>query len=608
MTQTLHTPRPDTPQPDAPLPDTQMDFGVIGNGHVAALTGPDTNIEWFCLPRLDGDPVFNGLLGGNGTFRIALEDQTNCETHYLRNSAVLETLLTDRGGARVRVTDFCPRFRQSGRDFRPQALVRRVEVLEGTPRLRIDLAPRADWDRRRLEPEVGVNHISFDGPTPFRISTNAPVSFVTEGVPFVPEAEIALLLTPDESVSGDIAALAREWQTETLHYWRDWVKGLSLPLDFQEAVIRAAITTRLCVFEETGGIVAALTTSIPEHEGSERNWDYRYCWIRDSYFGVASMLRLSETSVCDNFARWLLSIVAGRAGDYVQPLFGIGLEDEITEWIAESLPGYKGHKPVRVGNAAYDQVQNDVYGQIVLCLTPLFFDHRRERPFAEDEFRLLETIGDTACAKWDQPDAGMWEFRTSESVHTSSALFCWVACDRLAKIALHLGLDDRARHWRDEGDRIKAGIIEGGWNEQRNTFTASFGGDHLDASNLLMAELGFLPPDDPKYIATVERTDEELRSGNHVFRYVAKDDFGKPETAFTACTFWHIDALHRIGRTEDAMEMFTNLLACRNRFGLLPEDVHCADGSLWGNYPQLYCMAGIIDCAIRLSRPWNTVL
>ena len=585
-----------------------IDYGVIGNGHVAALIGRDAAVAWMCLPRLDGDPVFNGLLGGDGAFRIVLVDQVSCEQRYRRNTAVLESVLTDANGARVRVTDHCPRFRSSGRDFRPMGLVRRVEVIEGVPLLEIELSPRLDYNATAPEVETGVSHISYGGPTPFRVTTNAPVTFVTEGTPFVPRSELAFVLTQDESLRGDPVALAREWEEETLHHWRDWVKGLALPLDYQEAVVRAAITLKLCMFEETGGIVAALTTSLPEHRGSERNWDYRYNWLRDSYFSVASMLRLSEVRMCGSYARWLMSVAAGRAGETVQPLFGLGLETEIIEWIAEALPGFRDHAPVRVGNAAYDQVQNDVYGQIILCLTPLFFDTRRKTVFGADEFALLEKVGDTAFRVWDTPDAGMWEFRGFENIHTSSATFCWAACDRLAKIAAHLGQDARATHWRERADTIKAGILKRGWNPDKKSFTAKFGGEHLDASNLLMAELGFLASDHPKFVGTVEAVDRELRSGNHVFRYVDADDFGEPETAFTACTFWHIDALHRIGRREDAVAMFENLLACRNSFGLLSEDIYCKDETLWGNYPQTYCLAGIIDCARRLSRPWNTVL
>ena len=602
---------PQTPQPpkQASKSDTHLDYGVIGNGQIAALIGEDCGVAWACLPRLDGDPVFNTLLGGQGRFRITLENRHTIEQYYDRNTAILVSEVTDTNGARIRITDFAPKFRAKGRDFRPMALVRRVEILEGTPLLSVDLHPTFNYNAESTPPEQGVSHLSYTGgDTPFRVSTNAPISFVADGTPFVPDGEVAFLLTPDEGLSTDPVTLAREWEAETRDSWRQWVKGLAIPLDYQEAVIRAAITLKLCVFEDTGGIVAALTTSIPEHEGSERNWDYRYCWVRDSYFTAASLSRLSDITTPSHYGQWLLSVVAGRAGEQIQPLFGIGLEETITEWEADSLPGFEGHKPVRVGNAAYEQVQHDVYGQIILGLAQGFFDQRREHVLSDAEWGLLEKVGEKAAAVWNTPDAGIWEFRETEQVHTSSALFCWAACDRLARIAAHLGYDDRATHWAKEADTIRKGIIKDGYNEKMGAFTASFGGDTLDASLLLMAPLGFVTNCDEKFISTVEVIDRDLRSGNHVFRYITADDFGEPETAFSACTFWHIEALHRIGHTEEAVEIFDNLLSCRNAFGLLSEDIYCKDGSLWGNYPQTYCLAGIIDCARLLSRSWNVVL
>ena len=589
-----------------PVPrDSHMDYALLGNGQVAALVDESANIAWMCLPRPDGDPVFNGLLGGDGVFRITLENLKSTSQDYIRNTPILVTELEDEAGAKVRITDFAPKFRAKGRDYRPVALVRRVEVLEGSPSLRVELAPSFGYNAKQHAPESGTSHLSWPG---FRVTTNAPITHMTAGTSFVPTVETAFVLTPDEPLSDEPTHIAREWEFDTRDWWQSWVKSLAVPLDYQDAVIRAAIGLRLCVFEDTGGVVAALTTSIPEHKGSERNWDYRYCWVRDAYFAVNALARLSDLGSRDAYGNWLMGVASAHAGGTIQPLFGLGLETEIEEWVANALPGFEAHEPVRVGNAAYTQVQNDVYGQIVLGLVAHFFDARREHLFGETEFALLERIGDTAVAKWDTPDAGIWEFRTSESVHTSSVMFCWAACDRLSKVADHLGKAERKAHWRGKADAIRDALLERGYNAERKAFTASFGGEELDASLLLLNELGVLEADDERFVNTVERIDEELRSGNHVFRYVAKDDFGKPETAFTACTFWHIDALHRIGRTEDARAMFENLLSCRSRFGYLSEDIYCDDETLWGNYPQTYCLAGIIDCALRLSRPWSTVI
>jgi len=593
---------------------SHMNYAVLGNGQIAALIDDSANIAWLCLPRLDGDPVFNTLLSGKGRFSIALENQTGITQSYIRNTAILETVLTDASGGSVRITDTIPKFVKAGRDFRPIALSRRIETLSGTPLVKIVCQPAFDWNTDIPSPERGSSHARFEHPSAgFRITTNAPLAFLLDGTPFVPETDIAIILTPDETLNSEPLALAREWEEETTAFWRHWVKGLSIPLDYQQAVIRAAITLKLCVYEETGGIVAALTTSLPESPQSERNWDYRYGWVRDSYFSVTSLARLSDISTRSHYASWLLSIVAGRADENIQPLFGIGLETEITERFAEALPGFEGSPeelrgPVRVGNAAYDQHQHDVYGQIILGLAQGFFDERRDHLFGEAEFALLEQVGETALRVWDQPDAGIWEYRGIANVHTSSAMFCWAGCDRLALIAAHLGEDDRANYWRHAANDMRDTLLERAWNPERKALTAAFGGQDLDASLLLLAQLGMVANDHPKFVATVERIDTELRRGNHVFRYVAADDFGEPEMAFTACTFWHVDALHRIGRIEDAREVFQTLLDSRNAFGLLSEDIDPETGALWGNYPQTYCLSGIIDCALRLSRPWNTVL
>ncbi|MEM7728673.1 MAG: glycoside hydrolase family 15 protein, partial [Pseudomonadota bacterium] len=385
------------------------------------------------------------------------------------------------------------------------------------------------------------------------------------------------------------------------------------PPDWQEAVIRAAITLQLCVYEETGGIVAALTTSIPEHDGSIRNWDYRYCWIRDSYFTVNALNRCASMSALEHYLRFLRSVVAmtdveGDASGHVQPLFGIGLETVITEYVEDALPGFRGNPPVRRGNQAFEHIQHDVYGQIVLAATPAFFDQRLRSPYGEAEFRALEPVGKRAFDVHDTPDAGIWEFREIEHIHVSSALMCWAACDRLSRIASHLGLNDRARIWTQRAEIIHETVCERGFSVSRNAFTMAYGVDDLDASVLLMCEIGFLPATDPRFVGTVEAIDRELREGNHVFRYKAKDDFGRPETAFTVCTFWHLDALWRIGRRDEARAMYEAVLAHANPLGLLSEDLHPDTGELWGNFPQTYSMAGIINSAHLMSRDWPEVV
>jgi pentatricopeptide repeat protein len=292
----------------------------------------------------------------------------------------------------------------------------------------------------------------------------------------------------------------------------------------------------------------------------------------------------------------------------MQPVYGIGREVHLTERIVEHLPGYRGMGPVRVGNQAYEHFQHDVYGNVILGAGQAFFDERLFRPATLDDFDMLEKVGERAFALYAEPDAGMWELRTRARVHTSSSLMCWAACDRLAKIARRFGEDERARIWSGRAATIHAEICKRAWNPELNSFVESFEGSDIDASLLLMAEVGFVAPDDQRFVATVDRIGRELRRGNHLHRYAAPDDFGRPHTAFNICTFWYIDALARIGRTEEAREIFESMLATRNHLGLLSEDTDTASGELWGNYPQTYSMVGIINGAMRLSRRWDSVV
>lgn len=591
-----------------------MNFGVIGNCRIAGLIDSLGDYQWLCLPRLDGAPVMNALLGGSGQFSVTLSKMVESEQAYLRNTAVLRTVLTDANRGQIEITDFAPRFETRGRVFRPAQIIRRIRPLSGLPQITIKLTPSDGFSNVPKQAVRGVSHIRFgDNEDAIRVTTNAPIDHLMSGQPFALDGELVFILGPDGTIPEDPVHLANEWERETVEHWESWVRNMNTPPDWQAAVIRAAITLQLCVYEETGGIVAALTTSIPEHDDCERNWDYRYCWIRDSYFTVNALNRCASMGALEHYLRFLRSIVAmtdqdGPDSGHVQPLFGIGLETEITEYIEDALPGYKGNKPVRRGNQAYEHIQHDVYGQIILAATPAFFDRRLLAAYGEAEFRALEPVGERAFQVHDTPDAGIWEFREKAHVHTSSAIMCWAACDRLSRIANHLNLLGRADYWAKKAAIIHKTVCERGFNSAKNAFTMAYEGEPLDASVLLMCEIGFLPAKDPRFIGTVEAIDHELREGNHVFRYKAADDFGKPKTAFTVCTFWHLDALWRIGRKAEAREMFESVLKQANHLGLLSEDLHPDTGELWGNFPQTYSMAGIINSAHLMSRDWPEVV
>ena len=442
-----------------------------------------------------------------------------------------------------------------------------------------------------------------------RLSTDAPIGYVTEGRLYRVESDQHFFLGPDEPFSGNIRFQLRNMEEGTLKYWRLWVRGLATPFEWQDEVIRCAITLKLCQHEETGAIVAALTTSIPEAPGSERNWDYRYCWIRDSYYTVQALNRLGALDVLEKYLAYLRNIVDDASGGQIQPLYSVMGEGELNETTATHLSGYRGMGPVRIGNAAYRQVQHDCYGQIVLPTAQAFFDRRLLRMATDHDFESLERVGEMAWKMHDQPDAGLWEFRTRQEVHTYSAVMSWAACDRLAKAADWLGKADRAEFWRDRADRIRVTVESRAWVEDAEDghFKATFETDYLDASLLQLVELRFLHMDDPRFRSTFAGVERELRRGEHMLRYAQEDDFGTPETAFNICTFWLIEALGLIGRTDEARDLFEAMLGHMTGSGLLSEDMDFDTGELWGNFPQTYSLVGVINCAGLLSRSWNEV-
>ena len=592
---------------------TDLNLWPIGNCQVSALVDSAAGFVWACAPRVDGDPLFCSLLsprdeGVRGEWRLVLENQVGVEQRYLRNTPVLVTRLTDADGAVAEVFDFCPRFERSGRTYRPIAFARIVRPIHGAPRLRVLLDPATNWGAKSAERTSGSNHIRFLlKPQPIRLTTDAPVGQIMEERAFRLEKPLHFFLGPDEPFVGNVGHALAAMLHQTSDHWRDWVRGLAIPLEWQNVVIRAAITLKLCQHEETGAIVAALTTSIPEAANSGRNWDYRYCWIRDAYYTVQALNRLGALDVLENYLSYLRNIVDQSEGGQIQPLYSVSGEPRLEEWEAEGLAGYRGMGPVRVGNAAYTQLQHDAYGQIVLSNAQAFFDQRLFRTATVDDFQALEQVGERAWAMHDQPDAGLWEYRTRSSVHTYSSVMSWAACDRLGNAAEVLGLGERAAHWRNRADDIRTRIEAAAWFAPEQRFGATFGGGELDASLLQLVDMRFLEPDDPRFRATFEAVEQGLRRGEHMLRYADEDDFGLPETAFNFCTFWLIEALHLAGRQEEARALYERMLERLTPAGLLSEDTDFHSGELWGNYPQTYSLVGLINCAGLLSKPWSAV-
>ena len=591
-----------------------MDLGLVGNCSVAGLIDREGSLNWFCLPRFDGDPVFHALIGSgpdnpdDGAFKIEMEDLTSSKQEYLPNTAILRTVLRGSGGA-VEILDFCPRFEAFGRRFRPRTFVRRIRPLEGWPRVRIKVRPRFDWGKRKPFVTSGSNHLRFVGEDEvLRLTSDAPLDHVRSEHLIHLDRTYTFILGPDETLTESPGVTGERFLSDTQGYWEAWTQRLAVPFEWQDAVIRSAITLKLCNYEQTGAIVAAVTTSLPEAPGSGRNWDYRFCWVRDAFFTVRALNSLAATRTLENYFQWLMNVVADAQGGHIQPVLGIGLEKQLTERIEGGLQGYMGMGPVRVGNQAHEHFQHDTYGNVILGAAPAFFDRRLRLDVGQHAFRMLEPLAEQAWALHDQPDAGIWELRTRARIHTSSSLMCWAACDRLAKVAAHLGLKGRAAFWAGRAAEIRAKILDRAWSEKRQSFVESFDGETLDASVLLMGEVNFLPASDERFRRTVDALSSSLGRGPFMLRYEEADDFGVPEVGFNVCAFWRVDALARIGRKEEARELFEELLSARNDLGLMSEDTAFDTRAGWGNFPQTYSMVGIINGAMRLSRAWESEL
>jgi GH15 family glucan-1,4-alpha-glucosidase len=588
----------------------QMDLAVIGNCSVASIINPLGRHVWFCFPRLDSDPVFNALVNGDapvaGYMDVELENMTGSRQKYLRNTAIVETVLTCADNSGIRIVDFAPRFKRDGRVFRPPLIMRRIEPMNGRCRIKIRVRPTFDYGAEKPEMTFGSYHLRYASDVGVvRLNTDLSISYISEEVSFLLDRPICLALGSDEKLPDRIDRVMRDYFDDTVGYWRDWLRDLAIPFTWQNAVIRAAITLKLCSYEDTGAIMAALTTSIPESAGSGRNWDYRFCWLRDAFFTVNSLNRLSATTTMENYITYLLDCVLLSDNADLTPLYPLVPSVSLDEHAAPALAGFRGMGPVRIGNAAYGQRQNDIYGSVIMAAAQMFWDRRLPRIANADLYHRIKRIGKLAAQSAVEPDAGIWEYRGRTSAHTFSAAMCWAAIHRLGHIANKVGEAEEGRKWLATADELRTKILDQAWNATGNHFAGSLGGSELDAVLLLMPEIGIVRYDDPRFTQTLAALEKRLLRDGLMMRYTHADDFGEPETAFVVCTFWYIDALAACGRRDDALELFERVLALRNHVGLLSEDVAPSTGELWGNFPQTYSMVGLIHSALKLSRSWE---
>jgi len=584
------------------------DVGLIGNGQFAAHVARDGNVVWCCLPRFDAEPVLAGLLDAarGGRFQVGPAGGGAGRQHYLPNTNVLVTEFEDDQGA-FRVLDFAPRFEQHQRAFHPTQLFRVVEPVRGSPRVEVRCEPVLGWSGRPAGHVNGSSHVRFEGyAAELRLTTDVPLSYLA-GQPFTLSGRRHLVLTWGAPVEEPLAQLAERFLSETVRYWQRWVKGCDIPASYQPEVIRSALTLKLHCFEDTGAIVAATTSSLPEFPGSGRTWDYRYCWLRDAFFVLGALRRLGCFEERERFTMWLLDVAGGSPDLDLAPLYRIDGRSDLAETLRDGWTGYQGHGPVRTGNGAAGHRQNDVYGETALSLVPVFLDERFRDERSEAALDLVVRLARRAVQVAGSPDAGIWEYRNDWTPQTFSTLMSWAAADRVSMVLEGRAPGSGAALAADAA-RLHQEIVDRCWRPELSAFAASYGSSELDASLLLMVPLRFLPPADPRLASTVDAIARALGRGGWIDRYRHDDGLGKPEVSFILCTFWLVQALAGLGRTEEAQRRLEATFVALSPLGLLSEDFDPATHRLWGNFPQAYSHVGLIHAAFDASPGWPEIL
>jgi len=584
------------------------DLGLIGNCQFSALVHHGGEVVWCCLPRFDSEPVFSTLLDSDdgGRFRISPASGEMGTQRYLPNTNILETTFQNSTGS-FRVLDFAPRFLQFGRAFRPTQLIRIVEPIQGTPRISVVCEPRLGWSKKRPDVVQGSHHFRFEGfASQLRLTTDFPLSYLG-GTPFTLTGRQHLVLSWGMPVEEPLPQLCDRFLNETTRYWQRWVKRCDIPPKYQAEVIRSALTLKLHCFEDTGAIIAAMTTSIPESPGSGRTWDYRYCWLRDSYYVLNAFGLLGQFEEREQFVQYLLNIAGGAPELQLAPLYRVDGSQNLQESILDEWPGYNGEKPVRIGNGAALHSQNDIYGEMVLALTPIFLDERMSAERSPAALRLIERLARKAISLTGIPDAGIWEYRTEWKPQTFSSLMCWAAADRMASIADRYD-PAHAAEFRAVAGKIHDEVITQSWSASKNSFVGHYGGNDLDASLLQMVRLRFLSPGDSKLTSTIDAIHKDLMQAGWLHRYSLDDGFGKPSVAFVICTFWLIEAMAAMGRRDDARVLFDRIQGALSPLGLLSEDYDPTGPRMWGNFPQTYSHVGLVHAAFAAAPSWADVL
>ncbi|MCA1756170.1 MAG: glycoside hydrolase family 15 protein [Bacteroidales bacterium] len=583
-----------------------LDYGVIGNCQSAALVSKRGSIEWLCLPHFGSPSLFAKLLDTKigGSFEVLTGDDYHTSQKYISSTNLLLTHFSN-GDDAFEVIDFMPRYINDRHErYSPPDLIRYIRYISGTPRLRIKFDPRLDYARSETVTEVRSEYIkSFSRTGPYDsvyLYTSLDREKVSDSSEVTIEKDHFMLLSYNQKLLSQTTERCYLKMERTKVYWLNWTEKTRRFSEYQEEIDRSALLLKMLSYDRSGALIAAVTTSLPETLNGVRNWDYRYCWLRDASMVIKVMSSLGHLNVARRFMKFIIDIIPVK-NEKIQILYGIHGEKKLKESTLTHLEGYEGSRPVRIGNAAYMQKQNDIYGVLMDVIYQQFMIFDIGLDFSEDLWTITRSVVKTVSINWKHPDRGIWELRSNPQHFTFSKVLCWVAIDRAVKIARLLKKDTHADEWTHLRDKIRKNIMLKAWNKEIGAFTQHYGSDDLDASSLLMESYGFIDAMDPKYVSTVKATRENLMREGLMYRYTNHDDFGKPSSSFTICTFWMINALYKTGEKEEARRLFDQVLSHSNHLGLFSEDIDFETKRLLGNFPQAYSHLALIESAALLS-------
>ena len=583
-----------------------LNFGIIGNCKSAALINEDSSIDWCCLPQFDSPSVFGKIIDENigGHFKIECDDDYVIKQTYIKNTAILCTRFESDAHA-FEVLDFMPRFQKDNGSYHaPPELTRVFRHIKGTPTCRIMYHPKLEYALGVTKSHVKKNFIvsivddvNYD--TLFLYS-NLNLDAVLGGAEMKITGEHFITISYNEKLSVPTLENSLLAFEKTKVYWLNWCHKTPSFDHYNDHILRSAMTLKLLTFEKTGAVLAAATTSLPETIGEVRNWDYRFCWIRDASMVIKVIAKLGHVQIVKNFIRYIIDLIPDK-NEKLQIMYGISGEKILKEETLDHLAGYKGSKPVRVGNAAYVQKQNDIYGILMDVIHYQMEQFTDKNDEYEELWSIVKSIVWVVKHNWKLADKGIWEFRHEDRHFTFSKLLCWVAADRAIKIAALINEEKSVEKWEALRDEIYVNIMENAWSETKQAFTQSYQSEHLDASVLLMEYYGFIDAKNPKFVKTVKAIEAELMHEGLLYRYKNKDDFGLPSSSFTVCTFWFINSLYKIGEEEKSKKLFDELLSYSNHLGLFSEDIDFSSKQLLGNFPQAYSHLALIDNALNFN-------